>query len=80
MIFRRRLQPPRQIPATFMNDIHIERVSHYRFLGVLIDEKLNFDQHIKFVVSKISKFIFILTKLRSYLHHKVLLIIYQTFI
>ena len=66
-IFRRRLKLPREMPVIFMSDVHIERVSHYRFLGVLIDKKLNFDQHIQFVVGKISKFILILIKLWNYL-------------
>ena len=46
MIFRRRPQLLREKPVIFMNDVHIERVSNYRFLEVIIDENLNFDQHI----------------------------------
>ena len=50
MMFRQRLQLPREMPVIFMGYIHIEGVSYYRFLGVFIDENLNFDQHIQFVV------------------------------
>ena len=80
MIFRRRFKLPREMPVIFMNGVHIERISHYRFLGVLIDEKLKFGQNIHFVLSNTSKFIFILDKLRNYLHRKHLLIIYYTLI
>ena len=62
----------------FNVDVHIERFPHYRSLGDLIDDKLNFDRHTKFVVSNVSKFIFILNKLRNYIDRKVLLIIYYT--
>ena len=80
MIFRRRLKLPREIPVIFMNDAYIEGDSYHSFLGVLIDQNLNFDQHIQFAVSKISKFILILNKIRNYLNHKVLLIIQHTLI
>ena len=66
MTFRRQLQLPREIPVMLMNDAHIERAFRWRFLEEFIDEKFKFDQHIRFVVSKISSFIFILNKLRNY--------------
>ena len=80
MTFRRQLQLPQELPVIFMNDIHLERVSNYSFLGVLIEEKLNFDQQIQFVVSKISKYIFIFNKIMSYLDPKVLSNIYNTLV
>ena len=51
MVFRRRLQLPLDMPAVIINSAEIERLSQYRFKGVLLAEKLNFNQHIGFVIS-----------------------------
>ena len=79
-MFRRRLQLPLDMPAVIINSVEIERVSQYRFLGVLLDENLNFNKHIQFVISKVSKFVFIFYNIRSFLDSKTLLLIYYTLV
>ena len=37
-----------------MNDKPINRVDCVKFLGVFIDDRLNFKQHIKFLISKLN--------------------------
>jgi len=58
----------------------IERVSHTKFLGVIIDEKLDFKNHIKHVQAKISKGIGILCRAKKYFDVKTLTELYYSFI
>ena len=62
LIFRRRLQFVDDIEPIRMNGENVNFVSSCRFLGIYIDEHLAFDAHIKFVISDVSKYIFILHK------------------
>ena len=52
-------------PTISFNNIRVERASHHKHLGILLDEKLNFKQHIDTTLSKISKGIFVTKKLRK---------------
>ena len=45
-----------------------------------LEEKLNFSQHIKEIISKVNKAIGIIRKLRSIFHRNALLTIYKAFI
>ena len=52
--------PPRKkIPVAFDNiqvlGVTIKRVSHVRYLGILLDDKLNWGQHINFLCHKLTK-------------------------
>ena len=58
----------------------IERVTHARFLGVYIDEKLKWDKHVQQILTKISKNTGILIKLGHLLSTPVLLQLYNTLI
>ena len=44
-----------KLPALFINDKEIERVTSIKFLGVLIDENLTWKEHITVIEIKISK-------------------------
>ena len=50
------------------------------FLGITINNRLNWNSHINKVTNKISKTVGILNKPRSFLHSGVLQTIYNTFI
>ena len=57
-----------QIHSTIsFNNIQVERASHHKHLGILLDEKLNFKQHIdnKQSISKINKGMPVIKKLRQ---------------
>ena len=58
----------------------ISRTDHTKFLGIYIDENLNFKHHINEVASKISKSVGILFKLEYYVPEPVLKLIYLSFI
>ena len=63
-----------------INDTEIERKSVTKFLGVQIDDKLNWKAHITHICSKISKAIAILRKVRSIFPLNILKMIYMSLI
>ena len=60
-------------PNIFFDDIPVERPSHQKHLGIYLDEKVNFETHIKTVLCKVNKRISIIKKLRRTLPRKSLL-------
>lgn len=54
------------LPAIMVKGIEIERVRHYRYLGLVIDEHLVWDEHIESVKRRIRPFLAMLRK-SSYL-------------
>ena len=63
-----------------MNNIKIDYKSSTRFLGVIIDDELKFNLHIKEVSKKISKNVGVLYKLRQYVPQNTLLSVYRSII
>ena len=47
---------------------NLVKVNNIKFLGVIIDSKLNWSDHIAYIKNKISKSIGILTKIRRFLN------------
>ena len=58
----------------------IETVSNSKYLGVIIDSKLSFYDHIKFLESKISRSIGLMSKLRLFLPRETLLQLYHSLV
>ena len=58
----------------------IEQVDKTKFLGVVINSKLNWNDHIKIISNKISKNIGIIFRTRSNLTPRTLLILYHSLI
>ena len=68
-------------PTVSLNNIHVERASHRKHLGVLLDEKLKFKEHIdSAIMLKINKGISVIKKLRHSLPRKSLMTIYKAFL
>ena len=63
-----------------ISESKIERVSTFKFLGVIIDEKLKFDAHYNKVSNNVSKSIFLLNKVKSILTTSQLLHLYNAFL
>jgi hypothetical protein len=63
-----------------LNESEIERVQKTKFLGVMIDEKLQWSGHIDYIKKKISKNIGIIYKARNYFDCSTLVTLYYTFI
>ena len=67
-------------PIISLNNIEVERTPYQKHLGLLLDEKLNFKQHVDNAILKINKGISIIKKLRHSLPRKSLLTIYKAFL
>lgn len=66
------------LPPVLHNGERIERVQYTKFLGVVIDEHLDWSQHIKEVCLKLSRTCGILYKIRKQLTTDAMLSIYYT--
>lgn len=81
MIFKRRnkcILHPRN--PVFIANNALEHVSHAKFLGINIDDQLNWKRHISFVSNKIAKNIGVIRRIRHVLSSKILLNLYYTMI
>ena len=67
-------------PNLKIYDTPIEYVNSFSFLGIILDNKLNWKNHINNVAKKITKAICILTKLKHYLPRRCLKTIYDSLI
>ena len=67
-------------PTIRFNNIQVERASHQKHLGNLLDEKLNFKQYIDTAILNINKGISVIKKLRASLPWKSLMAIYKAFL
>ena len=61
-------------------DSFIATVSNSKYLGVIIDNKLSFYEHIKSLESKVSRSVGILTKLKSFIPQQTLQQLYHSFV
>ena len=66
-------------PLTF-NNIPVSQTNSQKHLGMQLDKKLNFEEHLKKVESKVNKTIGIIRKLQNVLPRSALLTIYKSFI
>ena len=64
-------------PNITLNNIQIERLSHQKHLGIILDEKLNFKEHIDSTILKVNRGIAVLKKLRYSLSRKSPITIYK---
>lgn len=62
-----------------MNNLTLEEVQDIKYLGLIIDNNLNWSQHIKLLSNKILSMIPIIYKCRNYLTNKTKLKIYNAF-
>ena len=58
----------------------LDHVRFTKFLGMIIDEKLNFINHINYIKNKISKGLGIIIKARKYLNKNVLINLYNSYV
>ena len=57
-------KPAQEVLFSTFNNIQVERASHHKHLGILLDGKLSFNQHIDTTILKINKGISVMKKLR----------------
>lgn len=63
-----------------INNQNIETVTHYKYLGVVVDNELKFDKHIDYLCKKISKKIGFLSRVGRCLSMETRKIIYNTIV
>ena len=79
MLFSRKKKTLNHLTLS-LNNIQVERASSQKHLGLLLDEKLNFKQHIESAIVKINKGVAVIKKLRYSLPRKSLITIYKAFL
>ena len=67
-------------PDIRINGSQINQVDKAKFLGIIIDNKLNWSEHIKYTTKKISKGIGIIIKARKLFNQDTLLTLYNTMV
>ena len=67
-------------PTLIFNDNPVHQVALQKHLGMFLDCKLNFEEHLKTIVNKINKTIGLLRKFQNFLPRKSLLTINKSFI
>ena len=72
VLFSRKKETQNDPNASLIN-IQVERVSHRKHLGIIIDEKLNFKEHINSTILKVNRGLAVLKKLRYSLPWKSLI-------
>ena len=80
MIFRKRRTKTNITEELDINDVKINQVQKTKFLGVVIDECLTFQNHVLYTKGKISRGLGILYKGKKYFDKKTLLTLYNAFI
>ena len=60
-----------------LNNIQVERVSHQKHLGIILNEKRNFKKHIDSIILKVNRGIAVLKKIRYSFPRKSLITIYN---
>jgi exonuclease III len=71
---------PLKLPDLIISNNKIKRVSHLKFLGLIIDENLSWDIHIKILENQTAKTIGMLYKVRPFLNTNCLKLIYFSLI
>ena len=79
VIFSRNLNKPVHANLTF-NNSQVSQTQSHNYLALILDNKLNSNEHLKGVLDKISKTIGLICKFQPILPRFSLLTIYKTFI
>ena len=80
MLFAPKKKTPPPEVDIIIDGTKIERVTTCKFLGVILDENLNWKKHIEYTSTKISKTLGLLNKARKYFDREVLITLYYAFI
>ena len=79
LIFSRKVQTTNH-PALFFNESVVPQTLLQKHLGMFLDSKLNFNEHLKTIFQKTNKTIGLLRKHQTPLHRAPLITIYKSFI
>ena len=79
VIFSPKIKKPNH-PELIFNNIPVNQTSYQKHLGMFLDNKLNFGEHLKYITNKVNKSIVLLCKLQMILPRRSLVTIYKSFI
>ena len=68
------------LPNIYFNNCLLEWVSDFKYLGVIIDNKLNFSLHLKYVNMNLNRILGMIYSLSSYVPRNVLMTIYNSLV
>ena len=68
VLFSRKNQIQNQ-PTISLNNVEVERTTYQKHLGVILNEKLNFKEHVDSTISKVNKGISLIKKLEIISHN-----------
>ena len=81
MIFHRaRIKLPDTDYPIIMNNSPLSNIKNHKYLGVILDSKMSWIQHISYVKNKVAKGIGIMFKARTYLDRRSLINLYNAYI
>jgi hypothetical protein len=80
MFFNNKQKPTDPTPDINIDNVKIEKVDQTKFLGVIINSKLTWDDHIRTVIQKMQKNIGIIFRIRQKIPTNILLLLYQTLV
>jgi hypothetical protein len=80
MVFSPTRKKPVQIPSLKIENSEITRVMHTKFLGVILDDKLSWNQHVSYIKGKISKSLGIMYRTKRFLNKESIKSLYFAFL
>lgn len=80
MLFQKKKKQIDQNLQLVMNNMPIEKKTSTKFLGMIIDDQLNWHDHIQLTKTKLSSSMFILNQAKHYLSKKYLLTLYYSLV
>lgn len=76
MIFRSPRKSLPILPELMLGNVIIDNVQAFKYLGILLDCTLSWDQHIKKIAGKVSSMCGVLKRISSFVPRKVMLLLY----
>ena len=68
------------VPDVYIQNVPLKRVTHCKYLGIVIDEHLDWGKHIEYLSKKVLKDIYLLKRIRPYVTQQTALIFYKSVI
>ena len=78
--YRQRVITENDIPCLMINNTLIERVTEFNFLGLTVNEYMNWNSHVKKIANKISRTLGIMNRLKQYLPISAMKLMYDSLI
>ena len=63
-----------------LNNVILERVCSYKYLGFVLDDQLNFNKHIDVMINTISHKLYLLSRIRRYLSKQACILVFKTMV